>query len=75
MSDRITLHSPSDVVAAIPALLGFKPTDSLVALWLGTPTGTLICTVRLDLDAPSSEVTDRVVGRVSVGAGSHRSLD
>jgi len=52
MSDRVTLTSPGDVVAAIPALLGFHPRESLVVLWTTVPTGTLICTLRVDLDTP-----------------------
>jgi len=49
MNVPVVLRSPGEVVAAIPALLGFHPNDSLVALWTSAGTGTLVCTVRLDL--------------------------
>ena len=70
MSDRVTLTSPGEVVAAIPALLGFHPQHSLVALWTATPTGTLICTLRLELDTPAAEVAGRLLDLASrVGPG------
>jgi hypothetical protein len=70
MSDRVTLTSPGDVVATVPALLGFHPQHSLVALLTATPTGTLICTLRLDLDTPAAEVARRLLDLATqVGPG------
>ena len=70
MSDHTILTSPGDVAAAVPALIGFQPERSLVALWLSVPAGTLICTVRLDLDTPAVEVTRRLLDLAArVGPG------
>ena len=65
MNVPVVLRSPGEVVAAIPALLGFQPNDSLVALWTYAGAGTLVCTVRLDLDTPSTEVTRRLLDLAS----------
>jgi hypothetical protein len=65
VNQPVILRSPGDVVAAIPALLGFHPNDSLVALWTQAGEGTLVCTVRLDLDTPSPEVTRRLLDLTS----------
>ena len=70
MSDRITLTSPGDVVAAVPALLGFHPERSLVVLCTTVPAGTLVCTVRLDLDTPTVEISRRLLDLAArVGPG------
>lgn len=70
MSDHTTLASPGDVVAAVPALIGFQPERSLVALWLSVPAGTLICAVRLDLDTSAADVTRRLLDLAArVGPG------
>jgi hypothetical protein len=45
--DRLALRSPDALVAALPYLLGFHPTQSAVLLWLRR--GTLLLTQRLDL--------------------------
>jgi hypothetical protein len=47
--DPIKLRSPSAVAAAVPYLLGFVPTESLVLLLSGGPTGRVELTLRLDL--------------------------
>jgi hypothetical protein len=65
MNVPVVLRSPGEVVAAIPALLGFHPNDSLVARWTYAGAGTLVCTVRLDLDTPSTEVTRRLLDLAS----------
>lgn len=64
MFDALVLRTPGDTVAAVPSLLGFHPHDSLVALWTG-PTGSLVCTVRLDLDTPPAEVARRLLDLAS----------
>lgn len=60
MSDLMILRGPSEVVAAVPALLGFHPCRSLVLLWLAGDSRSLTCTVRLDLDTPSVEIVRRL---------------
>lgn len=51
---RINLTSNTDVVAAIPALLGFVPTNSIVAIVLDDhgDSITVYCGARYDIDAP-----------------------
>lgn len=44
---KIVLRSPGAFAAAVPALVGFYPSDSLVAVFLGE--GRVIVTMRLDL--------------------------
>ena len=45
---KIVLRSPGDVAATIPALLGFNPSDSVVAVFLME--GNVTLTSRIDLD-------------------------
>jgi hypothetical protein len=55
----LQLRSPQDVIAAVPYLLGFHPSDSLVAVGADGPQGT--CAMRLDLpsnDGEPEHVTD-----------------
>lgn len=48
---RVT--DPADLVAAVPALLGFRPRESLVLISLGGPSGRRIgLTLRVDLPPP-----------------------
>lgn len=56
MNPSTRLRSPAEVVTAVPCLLGFHPTDSLVLLVLAPDTGALHCTVRLDLETPTHEI-------------------
>ena len=46
-SEPLVIRTPQDVISAIPYLLGFHPTDSLVAVGCGGPRGT--CAMRFDL--------------------------
>ena len=55
---KIMLRSPGAFAAAIPALVGFYPHDSLVAVFLGE--GHVIVTMRLDLPEELSEVAEYV---------------
>ena len=48
MSEPIRLCGPSDVLAAIPSLLGFRPQGSVVLLAL-RPDGVVACAARADL--------------------------
>jgi hypothetical protein len=52
-SDALILRSPDAVVAAIPYLLGFVPTDSAVVVWIGHRR--VILTQRLDLPSTDRE--------------------
>ncbi len=59
---RLRLSSPEQVLAAVPYLLGFTPTHSLVVLSLrGKQIG---LTMRLDLDTPPPELRRVVVNRL-----------
>ena len=44
----VTLSGPAAMVANIPAMIGFTPTDSVVAVWLND--GSVLVTQRADLD-------------------------
>jgi hypothetical protein len=57
-SSSIKLRSPGALAAAIPSLVGFHPTDSLVAVFLAG--GTVIVTMRIDVPLELSEVADYV---------------
>lgn len=48
MSEPIRLCGPSDILAAIPSLLGFRPQGSVVLLAL-RPDGVIACAARADL--------------------------
>ncbi|MGA8113221.1 MAG: DUF4192 domain-containing protein [Actinocatenispora sp.] len=48
---RITIGNPGDLLAMIPYLLGFHPTDSMVAV--GMRDHSVVFTLRLDLPAPA----------------------
>lgn len=49
MSTNITLSGPGHFVAAVPALLGFHPTDSLVVVFLTRERSEVACTLRIDI--------------------------
>jgi len=65
MSERLTLSSPSQVAAAVPALLGFHPHDSLVVLWLEPPRLALACLLRLDLTTREAEMSRQLLDTAS----------
>lgn len=58
------LRSPEDILEAIPYVLGFEPTDCLVALSLRGPRRRLGLTLRVDLVDPAGTdlVAEQVVG-------------
>ncbi|MCO6008907.1 DUF4192 domain-containing protein [Actinoallomurus purpureus] len=63
-ANTLRLRSPADVVAAIPYLVGFHPTDSVVVLCCGGADGTYA--IRLDLtasDALLDHVTELITRR------------
>lgn len=47
------VRGPGDLVAAVPALVGFHPQESLVCIVLGPPGATVRLTARVDLPAHS----------------------
>lgn len=56
---QVTLRTPTDVLAAVPYLLGFHPTDSAVAVGLRGPR--VVFNARADLPpvgGPAQEITD-----------------
>jgi hypothetical protein len=51
-TSRVTLHTPTDLLAAVPYLLGFHPADSVVVIGLS---GTrVVFTARADLPPPGA---------------------
>ena len=56
----VRVSSPSELVSMIPSLLGFVPHDSLVVLLLAGE-GSLVCTMRVDLNTPVVDVSRRIV--------------
>jgi hypothetical protein len=63
----VRLSTPPDIVRAIPSLLGFHPTGSLVVLGLSGHRRRLQMTLRIDLPDPGSEAgtAEQVAGRLS----------
>jgi hypothetical protein len=57
---NVVLRSPAEFAAAIPALLGFSPQDSLVAVFLGE--GQVIVTMRVDLPEDLEDFTEHATG-------------
>lgn len=55
---RVILRSPATLAASLPALVGFHPIDSLVAVYLGG--GQVVVTMRVDLPASLAEAADHV---------------
>jgi len=45
------ISSPAELVASVPAILGFHPTLSLVSLWTDAR-AELVWSIRFDLDTP-----------------------
>lgn len=56
----ITLRNPEELLREVPALLGFVPQESLVAILLDR--STLRCTLRWDLEADLTEQAIRIIG-------------
>lgn len=68
MGTTLRLRSPADVIAAIPYLIGFHPSDSVVVLCCGGPDGAYA--VRLDAPPP-----DALVEHVAALVGRRRPPD
>lgn len=61
-STAISVGSPAAVLAVIPYLLGFHPSDSLVVIGSGPPSGRIHLTVRYDLPDPPSRAEAAEIG-------------
>ncbi len=57
---NVVLRTPAEFAAAIPALLGFSPEASLVAVFLGE--GRVIVTMRVDLPEDLEDFTEHATG-------------
>ncbi len=57
---QLKLHSPTELLVELPALIGFVPDESFVAVLLDQ--GTIRCTMRLDLDDDLTEAAIRTIG-------------
>jgi hypothetical protein len=53
---RLTLHTPTDLLAAVPYLLGFHPADSVVVL--GLSGSRVVFSARADLPPPDAPPTE-----------------
>lgn len=62
----IRLHSPAQIVAAIPYLVGFPPSASLVALAIGADAPRVCLTLRVDLPPPeySARLADMIAAHL-----------
>nr|WP_156184742.1 DUF4192 domain-containing protein [Allosalinactinospora lopnorensis] len=69
VSPTFTLGEPAEIIAVIPYLLGYHPTDMLVVLGLHGPAARVRITFRCDLaaDAPehATELAEQVTGTLS----------
>lgn len=60
----LVIRSPEDAIAAVPYLLGFHPTDSMVVIGYDGPHDT--CAMRLDLPQPDpDDIADRVAAMLA----------
>lgn len=53
-TSRLRISDPGDLVALVPYLLGFPPSESLVVVWLSG--GRVVLTSRMDISMPRREV-------------------
>jgi hypothetical protein len=70
--DRVALDDLTDLASAVPHMLGFYPTDSLVAIALRGPRERLTFSMRLDLLEPEH---DRDVARMTAARMAHAGAD
>jgi hypothetical protein len=70
--DRVRLDDLTDLASAVPHMLGFHPTDSLVAIALSGPREHMSFTMRLDLLDPSD---DDEVARMTAARMQHAGAD
>jgi len=60
MTPMLALRNPADLIAAVPYLLGFHPTDSVVVL--GLRAGRVIFQARADLVPAAAELAEQLTG-------------
>lgn len=68
---HICISSPAEFVAVIPALLGFRPEESVVAILMDGRR--LICSMRADLGDDPTHVAE-VIGNAASNGGANRAL-
>ena len=49
MPDSIRLTSPAEFAAAVPSLIGFRPSESVVVVYLEADSSHIVCTLRVDV--------------------------
>ncbi len=64
---HVNITGPADLIASIPALIGFTPTDSI--LIVGLADGALLFSMRVDIDAAAPTVAAGQVGATITGNG------
>lgn len=69
---NIVARRPEDVLATVPYLLGFHPTESLVVVALRAPRNRVVCTMRVDLPPIrfAGAVADQLLGAAGHSAAS-----
>ena len=77
--DTVRLRGPGDIVAALPALLGYHATDSIVLIVMGGPGSRVRLTMRVDLPSPTTPTAAAAVAALlepgmSTAGGSHAVL-
>lgn len=69
----LSLRSPDAVIAAVPYLLGFQPSESLVILWLSR--NQVLLTLRVDLPPAVYTGQHREISEVIAGAAKNAAAD
>ena len=66
---HVRIASPTQLIASIPAVLGFHPEESLVALWVDK-IGELVFSIRFDLEMPEPMIARTLLDLIArQGAG------
>jgi hypothetical protein len=74
LPQRVRLHDLTDLASAVPHMLGFHPTDSLVAIALCGDRDRLSFSMRLDLPDPGDDGFARMTAARMAQAGAHSVL-
>jgi len=67
----IRLTGRRGLVAAVPALLGFHPRESVVLLCLRSPTRRIGPVIRVDLEDDAAHPSDFLIAQLTVHANRH----
>ncbi|MCL2581263.1 MAG: DUF4192 domain-containing protein [Streptosporangiales bacterium] len=62
-AQSVRVSGPASLLALVPHLLGFQPTDSVVVIGTAPPTGQIRLTLRYDLPDPPDEEIAREIAR------------